>query len=68
MKWSGGPIVARATVQGFRQIEECTPEQLRETTRSFHLFDLDEYWESRHPVFFGMTITLFPGPRTAPRP
>ena len=29
MKWSGGPIVARAKVQGFRQIEDCTAEQLR---------------------------------------
>ena len=58
MKWCGGPIVARATVQGFRQIETCTPSQLRETTRGFKLFDLDEYWKTRPPVFSGVTIFL----------
>jgi hypothetical protein len=29
MKWSGGPVVAVATVTGFRQLERCTPEALR---------------------------------------
>jgi hypothetical protein len=54
-RWS---LVARATVQGFRQIENCTPDQLRETTRGFRLYDLTEYWESRQPSFFGMTVYL----------
>ena len=51
-------IVARATVQGFRQIEQCTPEALREITRGYRLFDLGDYRASRHPAFFGMTIYL----------
>lgn len=58
MKWSGGPIVARATVQGFRQIENCTSDELRETTSGFRLYDLTEYWESRQPSFYGMTVYL----------
>ena len=58
MKWCGGPVVAKATVQGFRQIEACTPSQLRETTRGFKLYDLDEYWRTRPPVFSGVTIYL----------
>ena len=58
MKWSGGPIVARARVEGFRQIEKCTPVKLRETTRGFKLHELEEYWATRHPSFYGMTIYL----------
>ena len=33
MKWAGGPIVARARVAGFRQLENCTPAKLRATTQ-----------------------------------
>lgn len=29
MKWSGGPIVAKAEVSGFRQISDCTPKKLK---------------------------------------
>lgn len=57
-KWSGGPIVATARVQGFRQIEHCTPEQLRLTTVGYKLHALDAYWDSLPLVFFGMTIYL----------
>jgi hypothetical protein len=56
MKWSGGPIVARGLVEGFRQIEDCTPEVLRHTVGGTNLFDLESYWRTRPPVFFGMAI------------
>ena len=46
MKWSGGPIVAKSVVQGFRQLSASSVEQLRETTRGFRLFDLTDYWAS----------------------
>jgi hypothetical protein len=58
MKWSGGPIVAQGRVSGFRQIERCSPDQLKQTTAGFSLFDLDEYWLSRPKSFFGMVIFL----------
>src|SRR5262249_12475071 len=58
MKWKGGPVVATARVQGFRQVPECTPERLRATTTGYRLYELLEYWSSRPPVFFGMTIYL----------
>ena len=37
MKWCGGPIVARAKVQGFRRLENCDARMLRETTQGFKL-------------------------------
>ena len=58
MKWSGGPIVAKGVVEGFRQIENCTPEQLRETVQGTGLYNHDKYWNTRPPIFFGMTIYI----------
>lgn len=56
MKWSSGPIVAAATVQGFRQIESCSAERLREMTAGSKLFDLRDYWESLPPAFSAVVI------------
>jgi hypothetical protein len=58
MKWSGGPIVGRGIVEGFRQIEHCTAEILRNTVLGTRLHRLDDYWNSRPPVFHGMAIYL----------
>ena len=58
MKWQGGPIVAQAKVQGFRQIDNCTSGQLRETTLGCGLHGLTEYWASRPPTFWGLTVYL----------
>jgi hypothetical protein len=58
MKWTGGPIVARAKVQGFRVVENCNAERLRDTTNGFKLHELVDYWKSLPPIFFGMTIYL----------
>ncbi len=58
MKWSSGPIVAAATVQGFRQIEACSPDRLREMTTGSKLFDLKDYWESLPPAFSAVVIWL----------
>lgn len=35
MKWSGGPIVAKAEVSGFRQISDCTPEKLKSAVSGY---------------------------------
>ena len=58
MKWSSGPIVAAATVQGFRQIESCSAERLRQMTVGSKLFDLRDYWESLPPAFSAVVIWL----------
>src|SRR5439155_1132586 len=58
MKWSGGPIVATARVQGFRQLATCTAEELRATTTGYRLHDLCDYWSGLPLEFFGMTIYL----------
>lgn len=58
MKWSGGPIVAKSVVQGFRQLSASSVEQLRETTRGFRLFDLTDYWASLKPRFNAVTVYL----------
>ena len=46
MKWSGGPIVAKSVVQGFRQLEGCSREELQETTKGTRLYKDVPYWES----------------------
>jgi len=43
MTWSGGPMVARARVQGHRQIEGCTAAKVRPPTAGYKLHDLEEY-------------------------
>jgi hypothetical protein len=58
MKWSGGPMVGHAIVEGFRQIENASPELLRATTAGYKLHELQPYWISLPPRFFGMTIYL----------
>jgi hypothetical protein len=58
MKWSGGPVVARARVQGFRQIAGCSIEQLHATTLGFRLYDLADYWASLREPFFALTVYL----------
>jgi len=58
MKWSGGPIVASATVTGFRQFDNCTPELLRPTAAGSRLYSLDAYWRSLAPMFYGLTVYL----------
>jgi len=58
MKWVGGPIVARAVVQGFRQIEDCTAGRLRDAVAGYRLADLEEYWTTRPPTFSSVTVYL----------
>lgn len=58
MKWSGGPVVATATVQGFRQVEYGTPESLRAMTVGSKLYGLSEYWSSLPPAFHAVVIWL----------
>lgn len=56
MKWSGGPIVAKGLVKNLLQLEDCTPEKLREVVRETLLRDLDEYWNSLPNKFFGLAV------------
>jgi hypothetical protein len=60
MKWSGGPIVAQAHVQRHLQLENCTPEILRQQTFGYRLYDLDDYWESLQAKgrFFAVVVYL----------
>jgi hypothetical protein len=58
MKWSGGPFVARARVSGFRQMDECTADALRNTTKGFALNELTDYWNTRPSVFSALTVYL----------
>lgn len=56
MKWTGGPLVARATVVGFAALKDCSPARLRQFTRNYELFDLDHYWDSLKESFYGMVV------------
>ena len=58
MKWTGGPVVAKATVAGFRQLAAATPSELREAVAGFALHALDTYWSSLAPHFDALAIFL----------
>ena len=58
MKRSDGPIVAKSVVQGFRQLLDCSLEQVQETTRGFRLDNLASYWVYLKPSFNAVTIYL----------
>lgn len=58
MKWTGGPIVAKAVVSGYRLFEACSPDDLRTGTAGFALFDLEEYWQSLPPQLNALAVYL----------
>lgn len=60
MKWSGGPIVARARVSGFTCVEDCSANDLRALVRGYRLHDLLDYWGDlmRRGSFFAMVVKL----------
>ena len=58
MKWQSGPIVAKATVCGLRQMEDANPASLRETVQGSRLASLEEYWASLPQRFHAMAIWL----------
>lgn len=58
VKLARGPIVARARVEGFRQLETCSATDLRRATVGYGLHALDAYWSSLPPLFRGMAIYL----------
>lgn len=58
MKWTGGPVVAKATVSGFRQLPDTTSEELRQAVAGFALHELEAYWRSLPPRFDGLALYL----------
>jgi hypothetical protein len=58
MKWTAGPVVARATVSGFRQIADTDAKALRAATFGSDLHDLDPYWSNLPPRFDAVCIYL----------
>lgn len=60
MKWSGGPIVARARVASFSCIEACTASRLRKAVEGYRLHEVSAYWSTlmQRGPFFGMAVFL----------
>lgn len=58
LKLANGPVVASATVEGFRQLGDASAKQLRPLTIGFGLYRLDEYWSKLPARFSGMAIYL----------
>jgi 5-methylcytosine-specific restriction endonuclease McrA len=59
MKWSGGPIVAKASVSGLWQRMPCTKSELRATTEGTRLYNDARYWAGvAETLAAGMTIYL----------
>jgi hypothetical protein len=60
MKWSGGPIVAKARVSSFSCIESCTAHDLRRAVEGHRLHEVTAYWKTlmQRGTFFGMAVFL----------
>ena len=58
MKWTGGPVVARAVISSFRQFENCSPLGLRTAVAGFALFNVAAYWKELPPRFDALAIFL----------
>lgn len=60
MKWSGGPIVAKARVASFTCIEGCTAARLRKAVDGYRPHELSAYWKAlmQRGPFFGMAVFL----------
>jgi hypothetical protein len=58
MKWSGGPVIAKSIVNGFRQIEDCTPDVLRTAAAGSLLATGEDYFGSLPPFFDAVVIYL----------
>lgn len=58
MKWSGGPVVARALVRDTVDLGKCSPHNLRKTTEGYGLHELTGYWNSLPTSLYGLTIYL----------
>jgi hypothetical protein len=50
--------IAQLIEKQFQEIEQCTPEKLRETVVGYKLHDLQGYWKNLPLYFFGMSIFL----------
>lgn len=60
VKWAGGPIVAKARVESYICIENCTAPRLRKAVEGYRLHEVSAYWASlmQRGPFFGMAIFL----------
>lgn len=58
MKWSRGPVVAKATISGFRQMLDCTPNELRKAVGGHALANQQAYWDSLKTEFHALAIFL----------
>ena len=58
MKWTAGPVVARARIAGFRELPSCSAARLRDSVMGFALHDLDKYWSGLPQQFNALTIYL----------
>lgn len=58
MKWSGGPVVAKARIIGLRQLTDCTPDTLRAAVAGFGLADRAAYWARLPATFNALAVYL----------
>ncbi|MCC2657080.1 MAG: hypothetical protein K0Q76_2188 [Panacagrimonas sp.] len=58
MKWTAGPIVAKARVSGFRQFEAVDAATLRAATYGSTLYSLSAYWTQLPPQFSAVVVHL----------
>jgi len=58
MKWSRGPVVAKATISGFRQVLDATPSTLRAAVSGYGLADTAAYWAGLPDNFHALAVFL----------
>jgi 5-methylcytosine-specific restriction endonuclease McrA len=58
MKWSGGPVVAKARIVGLRQLIDCSPSSLRTAVAGFGLAEREAYWFALPERFHALAVFL----------
>lgn len=58
MKWTGGPVVAKGVVAGYREFAACSPNELRNGVYGTKLHDLEAYWKALPERLNGLAIFL----------
>lgn len=58
MKWSGGPVVAKARIAGIRQLTDCSAGALRAAVAGFGLADQAAYWAKLPSTFHALAVYL----------
>ena len=58
LKWSGGPIIARAKVRESTSVEYSNVEDVRELCKGYSLYELEDFWEAMRGRRYATVVEL----------